>query len=472
MVNVGVVAYLARELSKEDFGILAISGVLLSFISTAGVGGIGEYIIYYKGQDQERHKFAAFWLNTFLSLGVVALVLIVGRWWSLYYKDERIYYILIILCSTYFFEMLTSIPKAVFRRDIKYEFIVLLTTISGSVESLGKVAFALSGFGVYSLVLPGLIISPFVVIVLFIKIGFKPSTNLHTDLWRQILGYTRGIVGSRLVSRVANDGDSLISGRLLGLEQLGIYNLAFQLSNLFTNNILPIIMDVSYPVLAKSSTDLNKVCDGFLKMVLLISAISFPLLTILIAYAKPVVLILYGPQWHDAILPLQILTLFTLSRSISSPSSSLFNVVNRNDLAFYISILNTVLIIVGVFAGAYLGGLIGVCIGVTLSRIAGGQFQVSKAANVIGLSYGDVFKVIFPFIMTSLVVTALNLLVLSFAAERNFVVAIVGVLASLFLYFAIFRIAFRAHLVKLIGLVGAVYPLVTKPINRIFWLGK
>jgi O-antigen/teichoic acid export membrane protein len=60
LINLVVMAFLARILSTEDFGLLAISSVFLSIINTLATSGIAEYIVYYDGEDKHERVNAAF----------------------------------------------------------------------------------------------------------------------------------------------------------------------------------------------------------------------------------------------------------------------------------------------------------------------------------------------------------------------------------------------------------------------------
>ncbi len=46
ILNLFVLGYLARVVTKEEFGVIAISRVLLSFVGSVGMSGLTEYIIY------------------------------------------------------------------------------------------------------------------------------------------------------------------------------------------------------------------------------------------------------------------------------------------------------------------------------------------------------------------------------------------------------------------------------------------
>lgn len=234
--------------------------------------------------------------------------------------------------------------------------------------------------------------------------------------------------------------------------------MAFQISNVFTNNLLPIIMDISYPILAKTSAQMEKLRSGYLKMILLISCISVPLLTLLIVFAEPLTNLWYGPKWSEVVLPIQILTIFTISRSISSPSSSLFNIANRNDLAFRISVFNTILIAFGVIAGLLLGGLLGLCVGVTASRVIGGQIQVWLAVKQIDLQYRDLLRLLLPFIVASLLTVSfflgLGQFVQLYALPHFLFFGLLGLL----IYALILRLLFRPIVTEIIQVMSMLYP--------------
>jgi O-antigen/teichoic acid export membrane protein len=458
LVNFGVMAYLARELDKQAFGIVAISAILITFSSSVGTGGLGEFIIYKKTDKIQSYYSAAFWLNVLVALGVTLGILVIAPGWARFYGDDRIQWITIILAFRLLFSMLGTVPNAIFRKELNFQPVIWATTVSFSVSAVLKVLFVFLGMGVYSLALPELLVSPFLFLYLIIKSGFKPSLNWHTNLWGEIIQYSKGLIGSRIINKVANEGDTVLTGKFLGVATLGVYNLAFQVSNVFTNNIMPIINEISYPFMVKIADQEERLRNNYLKMIGSIAFISFPLLIFLMAAAKNVVLIWYGPKWTEVILPLQILLIFTLSRSVSSPTGGLFQVTGRNDLAFYNSLLNTVFIIAGVVIGS-LYGLIGICIGVTVARVATGQYQIVRAVRLIGMSYARVVSVLWPVLL----VATLCGLAAMFSVKIVSTQTLLGDVIIQFVVFAtmfilLFRIVFKRYIDEYLFLIKKVYP--------------
>ena len=77
-LNLFVMAYLARVLSPEDFGLVAISNTLIGFMQVFGNAGIGDYLIYYKGEDESEIQNAAFWLNCLIALFIFIVLLFIA----------------------------------------------------------------------------------------------------------------------------------------------------------------------------------------------------------------------------------------------------------------------------------------------------------------------------------------------------------------------------------------------------------
>ena len=349
LVTFGVMAYLARVLDKADFGLLAISGTLIAIIETVALSGIGEYVIFYHDKDEKKVTNSAFWLNLLLTVAVCAAVLIAAPLWASFYKDERINRIIWLLLVGFFFNMLSSIPVALFRKTLDYRPLVLIQTIFGTISQLSQVAFALLGFGVYSLALPHAVIVPVMSVVLIYKSGFRPSLNMNREHWGRIFGYTKHVIGSRVLGKFVNEGDTLIVGKFLGMELLGVYNLAFRFAHLFFAHFLPIITNVTMPVFSQTRDNLTRLRGIFTRSLKLIAFVTIPVISFQILFAEPLINLIYGPKWNDAVIPFQILSLFVLFKSVGSPASGLYNATGKPQIGFYFSLI---------FAPVFLGSIL------------------------------------------------------------------------------------------------------------------
>lgn len=388
VVNLIVMAFLARLLSKEDFGLLAISSVFLSIINTVATSGIAEYVVYYDGEDKSQKINAAFWLNFILTLAVMAVVIVSGSWWADFYKNEKIYSLLLLLLIPFFFEMSATIPKAMLRKELEYKAIVYFSSISMTFVSVGKLMAAWWGFGVYSLVLPQAIASPLLMTAYFVKTKWRPMVSLGIVHFKSIFDYSKHIIGGRVLTKLVNEGDNLMVGKFIGMEGLGVYALAFQLANVVTTNVVFIANDLVLPVLSKVKSDVVRLKSVYVQMLSFLSFITFPLITAFILSADGIVNVIYGDKWLDVILPFQVMCIFALSRSINSPTSSLFNAVGKPKINFKFSLYFTPVFLLCVYVGSFTG-VVGVAIATTACRFLGALILIKLAVGLIGLKWSD-----------------------------------------------------------------------------------
>lgn len=392
-VNLIVMAFLARILSKEDFGLLAISSVFLSIINTLATSGIAEYVVYYDGDDKVEKRNAAFWLNLFLTIAVIIVVAVTGPWWADFYSNKKVYSLLLLLSVSFFFEMGSTIPKALLRKELEYKSLVYYSSVSMTIISVGKLVAAGAGFGVYSLALPQALVSPFLMLAFFLKTNWKPLATIGYTHYKSIVDYSKHIIGGRVLTKLVNEGDNLIVGKFIGMEGLGVYALAFQLANLVTTNVVVVVNDVFMPLFSKVKSDRLRLVEIYKKMINVLATISFPIITILAIFAEPIILIIYGQTWIDAVIPFQILCLFGLGRSISSPSSSLFNAVGRADISFNFALIFTPLFLLSVYIGSQFS-VIGVAVATTLARVLGSIISLNLSLRLIGLTLSDLFLIL------------------------------------------------------------------------------
>jgi PST family polysaccharide transporter len=451
VINLVVMAFLARLLSKEDFGLLAISSVFLSIINTLATSGVAEYVVYYDGEDKPAKLNAAFWLNLFLTLAVIAIVVSTGKFWAAFYQNEKIYSLLLLLSVSFFFEMGSTIPKALLRKELEYRSLVYFTTVSMTVVSVGKLGAAFAGFGVYSLALPQAIVSPFLMIVFFIKTKWRPLADFGISHFKSIFNYTKHIIGGRVLTKLVNEGDNLIVGKFIGLEGLGVYALAFQLANLVTTNVVFIANDIFLPLFSKVKGDVDRLRDLYIRMIRFLSFISFPLITALAISAPSIVRLIYGEKWIDAILPFQILCLFAVGRSISSPSSALFNAVGKPKINFHFALFFTPVFLVSVYIGS-LTGVLGVAISTTLIRLLGSIISILLALKLIGFSPRHFFILIRRNIFVSIVILPLLLIPnwdeIIVAYSLFFIITIPMII---YIQYLLHRFLFKNEFIKLVN---------------------
>ena len=217
-----------------------------------------------------------------------------------------------------------------------------------------------------------------------------------------IFKYTKNVIGARILGKFANEGDTLLIGKLLGMEALGIYDIAFKLANLINGQLLPIITNISMPVFAKNQHDIPTVRKHYLKMIELISFLFFPIFAILFLSAPILIPLLYGPKWNAAIVPFQILCLFAVFRTLSSPTSGLYNALGKPQIGLYFTAVFTPLFLTTLyFSSGY--GLVAACLAVMIVRQMGSGVLLYIGNRLLNTGFRDFFYSIKAPLISSLI---------------------------------------------------------------------
>ncbi len=433
IVSFSVMAYLARTLSKEDFGIVAISAVLLSFIQILAISGISEYVIFYNKDNRSKIINAAFWLNIFLSFIVSIVILLLSPIWASFYNDERIVYIVILLVFNFFFNMVASIPNGIYRKELNYKPMIFIQTLFGTFNNLGQVLLAYFGFGIYSLVLPNAVLSPFLAVMLIYKSGFRPTKDFGRKYWTQIFNYTKYVIGQRVMGKLVNEGDTFIVGKFFGMSSLGVYNLAYQFSNLFNGYFQPIVNNITLPLFSKNNSNINVVRNHYTKMIDLISIVTIPVMTLMLINAQFLIHFIYGEKWLDAVVIFQILAFFVMIKSITSPTNGLFNAMGQPKKSLLFLRIFVPIFLIAILIGAQFKSLIIFTLILVVVRMVGSLILMRDALKLININNYNEFKDIIVLILLSVLFSTLSILL----PDYFFLKLILSFLflLSVFLYF-------------------------------------
>jgi len=96
--------------------------------------------------------------------------------------------------------------------------------------------------------------------------------------------------------------------------------------------------------------------------------------------------LIYGPKWHDAVIPFQILSLFVLFKSVGSPTSGLYNATGNPQIGFYFTLIFAPVFIGSVLFSSIFDSLIFTTIIVASVRILGTMTHFYLSGRILKVS--------------------------------------------------------------------------------------
>lgn len=358
---------LARLLTPEDFGIVAMSALLVGFLN--GFMELGaESLLIREPHATRDHCNTAWTIRICQGAAMAVLLLAMATPAAMFFNEPRLAAVIHFTALCSLINGFTNIGMILIRKELQFakDFrFGIINRLTGFVIVV-CLAFLLRDY--WAIVYAQVAGSLFVVAHSYLLHPYRP--RLSFAKFRQYFNYSLSIVPLTLSGFLIKKVDVLIVGRLSGTGELGVYNVSSELSSLATREIVTPLARSLYPNFAKIADNLEKLVEVFGHVLNTIAIISIPISLGLWAVADTFTIVLLGQQWTATIPLLKWLAIygafFCLTQVING---HILLVVGKERLAARLGWVRLVFMIPLVLYGAMHWGPEGAAGGMT---IAGG----------------------------------------------------------------------------------------------------
>ena len=209
------------------------------------------------------------------------------------------------------------------------------------------------GWGVYSLVLSQVMSALF----LFIIYSAKYRCNFHFKVdfkpLKRIFSYSVYNFMGTVFCYFTLNIDKLLVGKFTGTTALGYYEKSYRLVFMPIQNITFVITPVLHPLFSNFQNDFKGLLSRYLKIIQVFAYISFPLSIACFFLAKELIMIFFGDQWGEAVIPFKIMSLAISFLILDTTVGSIFNAANETKRGFYTTVIMSLIMIVSVSVAIY-----------------------------------------------------------------------------------------------------------------------
>lgn len=346
IISLVVMAVLARLLSPDDFGTVAIATVFINFFSIFTNIGISAAIVQNKElttRDINNIYMVTLWIGAILSV----LFFLSAGFIARYYQDNRLILICQLLSVSLFFSSAGTVPNTLFFKDKDFKFIAWRTFIVQISVGFIAIIAAWTGAGLQTLLIQPILSSA---AIYFISLKKYPQKFLWTwgiDSLKKIWSYSMYQFFFNIMSYFIRNLDKMLIGKYIGMAPLGYYEKSYRLMSLPIQNITYVITPVLHPILCDFQQDKKQLATINERMVRLLAFIGFPLGILLFFCGHELVLFVFGSQWERSIPAFQILSLSVGLQIVMSSSGSFFQSSNDTRGLFICGIFTAVTTCIG-----------------------------------------------------------------------------------------------------------------------------
>lgn len=433
-----VLGILSRLLTPEEFGVVAIIMIVVSFTKLFSTMGIASALIQLP-KITTKHIASAYTCALVLGFVLGILYYVLTPTFAGFFNIGEHLNALKFFALFFPLVSFTSVGWALLNRKLKFGINVKIN-LSAYLVGAGAVSIVMAylGFGYWSLIW-GQFITLWVKVILTIYYEFpKFSLSINKAVLKDLFFFGSGHTLGTIFNFFGEKADNIIVGRILGTALLGFYSKAFQLFAIPASFFGSIFDKILFPILSQKQNDKAKLSSFYTFSTTLCFGVLVPISTLILINAELVIDSFLGNQWKSAVVPLQLLMLglaFRFGTRINKSYLKSMGIVYRG--AYY-QLIFAVLIFICTYFGGLLYSLPGVAAGVFVATVVNYIQMAYRLYKLLDFSGVKLVKQLLKNIMFHLIFVGFTLLLYYFGISSKWThlaLTIVVYLPLIALYF-------------------------------------
>lgn len=334
--------FLARLLSPENYGQIAIVSVFINILSVFAVSGIGTALIRKPNADDLDYS-TVFFFNIVFSFFLYIILFGLAPVIASYYQDDSLTSIIRVLGISVILSGLNNVQRAFVSKTMQFRRFFFSTIIGTVVSGIIGIVMAFRGFGVWTIVAQQLTNEVIDVAVLWFTVGWRPRLLFSLNRLKTLYSFGWKLLASSLLENVYKSLYTFVIGKVYDAKTLGLYNKGIQFPNLIINNITSPIQSVLLPAFSLEQDDLNRVKEMTRRSIVMNAFLVFPLMFGMAAVARPMVILLLTEKWIGCVPFLQISCVALAFLPMQTANMQAINAIGRSDIFLKVETLKKII---------------------------------------------------------------------------------------------------------------------------------
>ncbi|MGH9350510.1 MAG: lipopolysaccharide biosynthesis protein, partial [Vicinamibacterales bacterium] len=324
---------LARLLTPEIFGLMAIALMATRLIEIFTETGFGAALIH----RQERFEDArdtAFTMMLLRGAGLSALSVAIAPFVAAFYEEPLLTSVVAVSGLSFLLSGCLNMNTVALQKELDARRLTYLELTGAVLRFASAVGLAWWLRSVWALVYAQIAAAAIQSALSFIMVPGRPRLRFDPKIARELYKYGRFITGLAIVVFFTRELDNALIGKLLGMETLGFYVVAYSLATIPSDYLSRFIAKVFFPLFSKLQTDLVALRVEYVRGIRMITAVLVPVSVAMLVLAPEIVGALYGSRWSQAAGPLRVLAMFGCFRALWLINGYLYNAIGRPHIDF------------------------------------------------------------------------------------------------------------------------------------------
>lgn len=365
-VSLVVSMVLARLLTPEQYGVMAIITVFIGLFSMISNVGINAAVIQYRELDHDDCE-ALLSFTLLLGIGMTLLFCLVSFPIAAFYDDPQYVPLMFAASLSVLFQSTNMVPNGLLVREKKFLAIGIRLVVTSLVAGCVAILLALADFGIYALIINTVLQSLLNLVWNLAASGLRfGNWNFKPQL--QLVGkFSTFQFGSQIVNYSIRNVDTLLVGSVLGPTVLGLYDKGYKLAKYPVNIVPSTLTPVLKSFFSSLEGDLDKLYELYFKIEKVLSILGVFCSVVMYFCAEELILLCFGEQWTDSVEPFRMLSIGVVFQMVNFTVFSVLEGAKRTDLLFRNTVFSAVSMVGLLLAGLYTRDIVIVSLMVSLA---------------------------------------------------------------------------------------------------------
>ena len=357
---------LAKLLSPDDFGLLGIAMLAISTLETFTETGFQTALVQ-TDEKVDTYLDSVWTVSAIRGILLFSIIFFSAPLIAKFFNSPDAIFVIKVIALSSFISGFRNIGVVLFQKDLEFgkQFVYELSGTFVNLLVSISVAFILRN--IWALVWGGLAAHCVQLILSFIIHPYHPRFKLDPNKIKSLLPFGKWIFGSSIVTFLVTNGDDIFVGKILGTTALGLYQMAFLISNLSATEVALVVSRVTFPVYSKIQKDSQRLSSAYSDVLQIVAFLSILIAGGIFILAPEFTKIFLSEKWLPMVPAMQVFALASVARSIVATTSPVFSAIGRPDLGTKFQTLRLILLVMLIYPFTLHWGLTGASWAVFLS---------------------------------------------------------------------------------------------------------
>jgi O-antigen/teichoic acid export membrane protein len=418
-IQLARIVVVARILSPEDFGLLGVALFTMAAFESFSQTGFDVALIQ-KNRDIGPYLATAWIIKAFRGLLLSLAVITAAPYIAFFFAQPDSIPVMRVASLSLALRGFASMGLVCRRKELEFREVFIVSIWASLTNFTVTILVAFLTRNVWALVFGLLAGEAARTISTYTIHPFRPSGRFDFLRALELYRFGRWVFARNLIDFFNSHVDDLVVAKLLGVQSLGLYQVAYRVFSVPLAEIQVTIAQVIFPAYSKLQADLSRLRKAYLDVVQVSMSLTSFVAAGVIALGPELIWLMLGEKWLPVIPVLKVLAATGLLVALTPAVGPLMRSLGRPDINVKIALVHLIVMISLVYPLSARFGIVGTAWAVLISVAVAVPLHQITAARALKLSLRQILRLTLPSLTTSLVAVAVVVGAKFLMARQNF----------------------------------------------------